>query len=956
MLASAIEGAASGLAGTVMVHGPAGIGKTVLVDAAIRDVCDGEALILRGVCLPFMTVKVPFLGLRSMFRGYGEHHADGRIAAPDFDQPPARVPMLLDDWISEVSRERTLVIAIDDMHWADEETLDAMLYLMPGPSDRRLALIGTSRTDDARAPTAQPGWIEQLRRTTHARVLELGPLDRIATADQITKLMGGAPPQSLIEEVYARTRGHPYLTELTIAGIPPDSRHLPPSMPDTVTAAVLDSVHALSRDVQRLVGVLAIAQEPMSATDVQALLIAGDDPLSRTPLGGLLVEAIRNGVLTDQGRGALWFRHPLTAELIEAELPDEERQRWHRIVGWQIEARTGGQTASLNVALEIADHWYLGGAFEAAFDAAARAAELARLARAYPQELTLLLRMLDLSVSTGRAAERGRLLRRARVAAEGAAALDDEMALVEELLREDLPELEWAEVSLRRLRLRAITQTEMPSREACEDVLRITSRHPTSPEHAVALSTWAATGVDDDDAIDLRFAAAADTALDVATASGSAAAMAIAAEVVAEVELKRGDREAASRSIERATAAAIEAKEWVCFNGTSHLAAFLNSDASARGIAGRLAARREMMIAGNAPHVYSAWLAASEASFWLESGDWHASLRALRFVVVSDPGPYSDASSRITRARLAALQGRPAEANANLARVEELVGAHPALVRLPLDAVRAEVWLAMGDAHAAWSAARDGLTRPVLPEMGEWLAPLAARALAGLAESLRDRGLDPAAPLTRLDDLLEAHPTVAMPEIVGLSTPPSRTRAFQALYRSEMARGRRSPAAYESWLDCVDACAEAQLAWEETYAAVRAAECFIRRAHGTRDRGALRNLVRRGSTFAERLGAAPLTAQLDRIAALAHMTTNSSPRSAGDPPTSVGPVNTRFDGLTDREREVLDHIATGQTYLEIAAELHISEKTVSAHVSHLLAKTGVSNRMELARLADAVAR
>ena len=55
--------------------------------------------------------------------------------------------------------------------------------------------------------------------------------------------------------------------------------------------------------------------------------------------------------------------------------------------------------------------------------------------------------------------------------------------------------------------------------------------------------------------------------------------------------------------------------------------------------------------------------------------------------------------------------------------------------------------------------------------------------------------------------------------------------------------------------------------------------------------------------------------------------------------------------LTDREREVLTHIVAGDTYAETASALFISEKTVSAHVSHLLAKTGTSNRVELAQLA-----
>jgi DNA-binding CsgD family transcriptional regulator len=60
-------------------------------------------------------------------------------------------------------------------------------------------------------------------------------------------------------------------------------------------------------------------------------------------------------------------------------------------------------------------------------------------------------------------------------------------------------------------------------------------------------------------------------------------------------------------------------------------------------------------------------------------------------------------------------------------------------------------------------------------------------------------------------------------------------------------------------------------------------------------------------------------------------------------------------GLTHREREILAHIVAGRTYGEIARDLVLSEKTVSAHISHLPHKTGTANRVELAQLARRVA-
>jgi DNA-binding NarL/FixJ family response regulator len=58
-----------------------------------------------------------------------------------------------------------------------------------------------------------------------------------------------------------------------------------------------------------------------------------------------------------------------------------------------------------------------------------------------------------------------------------------------------------------------------------------------------------------------------------------------------------------------------------------------------------------------------------------------------------------------------------------------------------------------------------------------------------------------------------------------------------------------------------------------------------------------------------------------------------------------------LDALTDRERDVLALLVEARTNRQIAARLYISEKTVSVHVSNILAKLGVRSRAEAAALA-----
>jgi len=72
---------------------------------------------------------------------------------------------------------------------------------------------------------------------------------------------------------------------------------------------------------------------------------------------------------------------------------------------------------------------------------------------------------------------------------------------------------------------------------------------------------------------------------------------------------------------------------------------------------------------------------------------------------------------------------------------------------------------------------------------------------------------------------------------------------------------------------------------------------------------------------------------------------------AGTGAPAPSAVDPELDQLTAREREVLQHIARGYLYKEIGARLHISPKTVEAHVSAVLRKLQLSNRHELSRWA-----
>ena len=95
---------------------------------------------------------------------------------------------------------------------------------------------------------------------------------------------------------------------------------------------------------------------------------------------------------------------------------------------------------------------------------------------------------------------------------------------------------------------------------------------------------------------------------------------------------------------------------------------------------------------------------------------------------------------------------------------------------------------------------------------------------------------------------------------------------------------------------------------------------------------------------AARIGARPLLRELELLAQRARL--DPAPPQPAFPKEKHGPAE--ILGLTAREAEVLNLLARGYTNREIAAALVISVKTVSVHVSHILRKLGVPNRLEAA--------
>ncbi|GAA2866719.1 LuxR family transcriptional regulator [Actinoplanes cyaneus] len=290
-LATAARAARAGHGSVVLVTGEAGIGKSSVVEAA-RAVLPAEGRLLTGWCDDLATPRV--LGpLRDLTGRVGTALTDA-LAAGDRGRVLEALRAEL-DWPGHPT-----VLVVEDVHWADDATLDVLLFLVRRIAALPVVLVLTYRDDEVAAghPLHQV-----LARAAPVRRL---PLARLS-ADAVRALAGsGALDPDRIFEV---TDGNPFfVTEVLGAG---DAE----AVPATVTEAVHARLQALDEPCRAALGTLAVVPHAVERWLVEAVVPGGL---------GTLAEAERRGMLSVTPRRVA-FRHELMRRAVGAALTAYEK-------------------------------------------------------------------------------------------------------------------------------------------------------------------------------------------------------------------------------------------------------------------------------------------------------------------------------------------------------------------------------------------------------------------------------------------------------------------------------------------------------------------------------------------------------------------------------------------------------------------------------------------------------
>jgi len=282
----------------VLVGGEAGVGKTALV-RAFCDAQTGRGRILWGGCDPLFTPRPlgPLLAIAD--------DAGGEL------QTLVQNGAIPHEVVAALGRELQArpgtVFVLEDVHWADEATLDVLKLLARRVENLPVLVVATFRDDelDRRHPLRIV--LGELATNGAVRRLKLASLSQAAVAQL------AAPHGVDADEVYAKTAGNPFfVVEALAAGTA--------AVPDTVRDAVLARAARLDGEARALLDAVSIVPQRAELWLLEAL--AGEAV-------GRLEECLASGMLTAESTGVA-FRHDLARLAIEESIALDRRVGLHR--------------------------------------------------------------------------------------------------------------------------------------------------------------------------------------------------------------------------------------------------------------------------------------------------------------------------------------------------------------------------------------------------------------------------------------------------------------------------------------------------------------------------------------------------------------------------------------------------------------------------------------------------
>ena len=392
---------------TLLISGEAGVGKSRLVRELAGQLEHEGWLIQQGSCFerdrllpyaPFLDAVHAMLlilppaeverclgpALPDLARLLPELDSGAVDSVADPEQEKRRIFFALDAVFSRLAARQPLLLVLEDLHWADDTSLELLAMVARRVPREHILLLGTYRDDEVSQGLGS--LLQELDRSRLALELRLARLERAGVAAMLQAIFGFERPirPEFLQAIYMLTEGNPFFIEELLRSLPRESDNLALDttsdrlaphelrLPRTVNDAVLRRTNGVSPEARRVLVIAAVAGRRFDFELLQTLSGLGERELLH-----ILKELIAGQLVIEVGqRGDHFaFRHALTRQAVYRQLLGRERRGVHRRIGDILEQSSG---SSRDAKLEdLAYHFAEAGVWDKALEYAEQAGERA---------------------------------------------------------------------------------------------------------------------------------------------------------------------------------------------------------------------------------------------------------------------------------------------------------------------------------------------------------------------------------------------------------------------------------------------------------------------------------------------------------------------------------------------------------------------------------------------------
>jgi len=342
-LRKAVRDTVAGAGSAWLIAGEAGIGKTLLSEQVALMATDAQLTVAWGRSHETAD-RAPFWPWVQLLRSLPEIAVDGAVgvllgsADPTAGLPPTAARIrIYDDVVSRLlelaSRKPTLLV-LEDLHWADELTLDLLSVLIERSSNTPLMLVCTYRVDGAGPETPMGALLARIARYPHVDRLLLTGLAPQDVGRLLAARLTQRPSPELVATAHDRSDGNPFfLIELARMAQEAGTGDLLTAwtqIPRSVSDVILHRIARVGRHARVVLEVASVV-----GRECELDLLSKVSGLDDVALDEALIELVEAGLITEhlRPRPGVRFLHALVRETVYDRLRTMTRARLHAAVG-----------------------------------------------------------------------------------------------------------------------------------------------------------------------------------------------------------------------------------------------------------------------------------------------------------------------------------------------------------------------------------------------------------------------------------------------------------------------------------------------------------------------------------------------------------------------------------------------------------------------------------------------